>query len=230
MRRLFTLASRLYDFICDLTGPEGNGGYFAAKIQQENLKGLIQKMIWLYQSLLSGVWFDSRKILASKNWLRVIGCMNEAALLTLKASGLIICYPNSETMEITINKIFCLNLYVNPLRDTWYSRKYAEPQKDGGQQPRFDHLYGVERRTGGGYTVLSVYCQWLVILQPIRAREIYLLEEINISLESQHQPLSLFISRTQENLVLQSDLHVTHQCISRKTETGNPKPYISNYN
>ena len=42
-------------------------------------------------------------------------------------------------MEITINKIFCLNLYVNPLRDTWYSRKYAEPQKDGGQEPRFDH-------------------------------------------------------------------------------------------
>ena len=59
--------------------------------------------------------------------------MNEAALLTLKAaSGLIICYPNSETMEITITKIFCLNLYVNPLRDTWYSRKYAEPEKDGG--------------------------------------------------------------------------------------------------
>ena len=137
MRWLFALASRLYDFICDLTGPEGNGGYFEAKIQQENLKGLIQKIIWLYQSLLSGVWFDSRTILASKNWLRVIGCVNEAALLTLKASGLIICYPNSERMEITINKIFCLNpslLYGNPLQDTWYSRTYAEPQKDGGQQ------------------------------------------------------------------------------------------------
>ena len=39
------MASRLYDFICDPTGPEGNGGYFAAKIQQENLKGLIQKII-----------------------------------------------------------------------------------------------------------------------------------------------------------------------------------------
>ena len=146
MRRLFALASRLYDFICDPAGFEGNGGYFAAKIQQENLKGLIQKIIWLYQSLLFGVWFDSRTILASKNWLRVIGCMNEAALLTLKAaSGLIICYPNSETMEITINKIFCLNLYINPIRDTWYGRKYAEPQKDGGQQPRFDHLSSVRK-------------------------------------------------------------------------------------
>ena len=61
------------------------------------------------------------------------------AILTLKASGLIICYPNSETMETTINKHFCLSLYVNPLRDTWYSRKYAEPQKHGGQQPRL-HL------------------------------------------------------------------------------------------
>ena len=134
------------------------------------------------------------------------------ALLTLKASGLIVCYPNSETMEITINKIFCLNLYENPLRDTWYSRKYAEPQKDRGQQPRFDHgryttwstgyilhhdacMYA--SRTGCGYTVLSVYCQCLVILQPIRAREIYLLKKV-LNLSQSERLIDLFISPTQD--------------------------------
>ena len=52
-------------------------------------------------------------------------------LIDLFISRNLICYHNSETMEITLNKIFCLNLHVNPLRDTWYSRTY----KDGGQQP-----------------------------------------------------------------------------------------------
>ena len=153
-------------------------------------------------------------------------------------------------MEITINKFFCLNLYVNPLRDTWYSRKYAEPQKDGGQQPRFDHgryttwptgymhhdacIMMHASRTGWGYTVLSVYCQCLVILQPIRAREIYLLKKSWISANQKGWLICLFptltnlvLSVLQDNKPIES---LKNRCISRKTETGNQKPYISKYN
>ena len=143
-----------------------------------------------------------------------------------------------------------------------------------------------DRRTGCGYTVLSVYCQWLVILQPIRAR--LHLRDINgssfrddfwpkhlacvasvergrkiaflahrilfvrfcsqserakyiclkkswISANQKGWLICLFpalktnlvLSVLQDNKPIES---LKNRCISRKTETGNQKPYISKYN
>ena len=164
--------------------------------------------------------------------------MNEAALLTLKASGLIICYPNSETMEITINKIFCLNLYVNPLRNTWYSKTYMRnPKRMELKRPckadvtnrssfvmiRFTDLL----ITGCGYAVLSVrFCS-----QSERAKYIFFesLELKFLNLSQSERLIDLFISRTEDKFstlvlsVLQDNKPIEslkNRCISRKTETA----------
>ena len=146
-------------------------------------------------------------------------------------------------MEITINKIFCLNLYENPLRDTWYSRKYAEPQKDRGQQPRFDH--GRYTTWPTGYILhqpdTASWCMhvgipdrmWLhrivsVLLfcsQSERAKYICL-KKSWISANQKGSLICLFPTFNTNLHVC----HVTNRCISRKTETGNQKPYISKYN